>query len=131
MVGVLFSHKLNNPNRTPKEPKRYITHRNIVMHQIHRLIQKVDGAIFSTAKKILTQNDEPTKNNTEKQSDGYVELIHSQRIPANAKDILLADVDGDGLIEMVLGLTDRVVRSYRWQRSETSQGRYKIRSNAT
>lgn len=26
----------------------------------------------------------------------------------------MADVDGDGLIELVLGLTDRVVRSYRW-----------------
>lgn len=26
----------------------------------------------------------------------------------------MGDIDGDGLIEMVLGLTDRVVRSYRW-----------------
>lgn len=30
------------------------------------------------------------------------------------KNILLGDVDGDGMVEMVLGLTDRVVRSYRW-----------------
>lgn len=28
--------------------------------------------------------------------------------------ILLGDIDGDGYIEMVLALTDRVVRSYRW-----------------
>lgn len=28
--------------------------------------------------------------------------------------ILLGDIDGDGMIEMVLALTDRVVRSYRW-----------------
>lgn len=27
---------------------------------------------------------------------------------------MLGDVDGDGMVEMVLGLTDRVVRSYRW-----------------
>lgn len=26
----------------------------------------------------------------------------------------MGDIDGDGMIEMVLGLTDRVVRSYRW-----------------
>lgn len=24
-------------------------------------------------------------------------------------------MDGDGFVEMVVGLTDRVVRSYRWQ----------------
>lgn len=41
-------------------------------------------------------------------------LEHVQRIPANTKTAILADVDGDGRLELVLGLTDRVVRSYRW-----------------
>lgn len=50
-----------------------------------------------------------------------LELIHKQRIPANCKDIILADIDGDGMIEMVLGLTDRVVRSYRWYNSPYTQ----------
>ncbi|KAL1502311.1 hypothetical protein ABEB36_007476 [Hypothenemus hampei] len=40
--------------------------------------------------------------------------VHTQRIPTNAKNMILGDVDGDGQIEMVLGLTDRVVRSYRF-----------------
>nr|CAH7722893.1 unnamed protein product [Callosobruchus chinensis] len=40
--------------------------------------------------------------------------LHMQRIPANSKSILLGDIDGDGSLEMVLGLTDRVVRSYKW-----------------
>ncbi|XP_056631060.1 KICSTOR complex protein ITFG2-like isoform X1 [Diorhabda sublineata] len=40
--------------------------------------------------------------------------IHEQRIPANTKDIVIGDIDGDGNVEMVLGLTDRVVRSYKW-----------------
>lgn len=32
--------------------------------------------------------------------------------------VLLGDIDGDGLIEMVIALTDRVVRSYRWYESD-------------
>lgn len=33
---------------------------------------------------------------------------------------ILGDVDGDGVIELVLGLTDRVVRSYRWVDSQNA-----------
>lgn len=33
--------------------------------------------------------------------------------------LLLEDVDGDGNVELVLGLTDRVVRMYRWMQSAT------------
>lgn len=30
------------------------------------------------------------------------------------KDLILSDIDADGYVELVVGLTDRVVRSYRW-----------------
>ncbi|XP_043473905.1 KICSTOR complex protein ITFG2-like [Leptopilina heterotoma] len=40
--------------------------------------------------------------------------VHVQRIPTNTKVVLVADIDKDGLNEMIIGLTDRVVRSYRW-----------------
>jgi len=43
-----------------------------------------------------------------------MECVHVQRIPTNTKTVLIADVDKDGANEMILGLTDRVVRSYRW-----------------
>lgn len=33
------------------------------------------------------------------------------------QQILLADIEGDGNVELVMGLTDRVVRSYRWVKS--------------
>lgn len=33
------------------------------------------------------------------------------------QQILLADIDGDGNVELVIGLTDRVIRSYRWVKS--------------
>lgn len=45
---------------------------------------------------------------------GKMECVHVQRIPTNTKIVLIADVDKDGANEMILGLTDRVVRSYRW-----------------
>ncbi|KAG8287756.1 integrin alpha FG-GAP repeat-containing protein 2 [Homalodisca vitripennis] len=37
----------------------------------------------------------------------------------DVKVIILEDVDGDGTVEMVVGLTDRVVRSYRWVQNAT------------
>ena len=43
-----------------------------------------------------------------------MECVHVQRIPTNTKVVLIADVDKDGANEMIIGLTDRVVRSYRW-----------------
>ena len=39
----------------------------------------------------------------------------SQRIPANVKEALIFDINDDDLNEVVLALTDRVVRSYQWQ----------------
>lgn len=48
---------------------------------------------------------------------GKMECVHVQRIPTNTKVVLLADVDKDGEMEMIIGLTDRVVRSYRWSAS--------------
>ncbi|XP_058793852.1 KICSTOR complex protein ITFG2-like isoform X2 [Phymastichus coffea] len=45
---------------------------------------------------------------------GKMECVHTQRIPTNTKVVLIADVDKDGANELIIGLTDRVVRSYRW-----------------
>jgi len=43
---------------------------------------------------------------------------HVQRIPANSKVLLLHDVNADGLVELVIGLTDRVVRTYQWTKNK-------------
>ncbi|KAG9509377.1 KICSTOR complex protein ITFG2 [Fragariocoptes setiger] len=48
---------------------------------------------------------------------------YEQRMPANAKVILLADLDGDGLVEVIIGLTDRVLRTYRWVRVSETKGK--------
>lgn len=42
--------------------------------------------------------------------------FHTQRLPANTKIALISDIDGDGSMELILGLTDRVLRTYRWAR---------------
>lgn len=43
-----------------------------------------------------------------------IKPCHVQRIPANTKVLLLHDVNADGLVELVIGLTDRVVRTYQY-----------------
>ncbi|XP_011693174.1 PREDICTED: integrin-alpha FG-GAP repeat-containing protein 2-like [Wasmannia auropunctata] len=62
-----------------------------------------------------SQNTEHIDNTNEiNELSGKMECVHVQRIPTNTKTVLIADVDKDGANEMILGLTDRVVRSYRW-----------------
>ncbi|KYN01451.1 Integrin-alpha FG-GAP repeat-containing protein 2 [Cyphomyrmex costatus] len=62
-----------------------------------------------------SQNTEHVDNTNEiNELSGKMECVHVQRIPTNTKIVLIADVDKDGANEMILGLTDRVVRSYRW-----------------
>ncbi|EDO34581.1 predicted protein [Nematostella vectensis] len=50
-----------------------------------------------------------------KPEDGYtMRPSYSQLLPSNAKTLLIADIDGDGLCEMVTGHTDREVYVHRW-----------------
>lgn len=79
----------------------------------------MDGQVLSSESVDSPNSDSIEK---EKKYDGNrLNLIHKQRIPANCKDIILADIDGDDLVEIVFGLTDRVVRSYRWYSSPYTQ----------
>nr|XP_054761979.1 KICSTOR complex protein ITFG2-like [Lytechinus pictus] len=41
--------------------------------------------------------------------------FHTQHLPANSKVVLVADIDNDGQLELVVGYTDRVIQAYRWQ----------------
>ncbi|CAL7946564.1 unnamed protein product [Xylocopa violacea] len=69
--------------------------------------------------------DQIDGNNEANELSGKMECVHVQRIPTNTKVVLVADVDKDGANEMILGLTDRVVRSYRWS-SNLELGRGKL-----
>ncbi|KRT82058.1 hypothetical protein AMK59_4701, partial [Oryctes borbonicus] len=78
-----------------------------------------DDQTFSTDTNNSPKSDSLLEESKELEKT-YLRRIHVQRLPPNTKDILLGDIDGDGLIEMVLGLTDRVVRSYRWCENEAA-----------
>ncbi|XP_014273430.1 KICSTOR complex protein ITFG2 isoform X1 [Halyomorpha halys] len=43
-----------------------------------------------------------------------LQLVYQRRIPTNAKVMVLGDIQGDGQTDLIVGLTDRVVRIYRW-----------------
>ncbi|XP_023015849.2 KICSTOR complex protein ITFG2 [Leptinotarsa decemlineata] len=100
----------------------YAAPENILDDSVNTLdesVDQVDGQINSTSGTGSSENlpiGEFADLKIKKDDSERVQLIciHMQRIPANCKDIVLGDVDGDGMIEMILGLTDRVVRSYRW-----------------
>ncbi|PVD33762.1 hypothetical protein C0Q70_05022 [Pomacea canaliculata] len=40
--------------------------------------------------------------------------VYTQNLPANSRAMLIRDTDGDGLQEMAVIYSDRVVRSFRW-----------------
>ncbi|XP_044269224.1 KICSTOR complex protein ITFG2-like [Tribolium madens] len=75
-------------------------------------ISQVDGQVQSG--ETLEYSTESNRSQGDKEEKPQLVCVHIQRIPANAKNIVLGDIDNDGMIEMILGLTDRVVRSYRW-----------------
>lgn len=51
-------------------------------------------------------------------------VSYDQRMPANCKDLLLADLDGDGQNELIVGLTDRVLRTYKWITIGPDRGKF-------
>lgn len=50
--------------------------------------------------------------------------VYKQLMPANCKVLLIADLDGDGQNELIIGLTDRVLRTYRWIQVDQTSGKF-------
>lgn len=51
-------------------------------------------------------------------------VFYDQRMPANCKELLIADLDGDGQNEVIIGLTDRVLRTYKWIKIGPNRGKF-------
>lgn len=81
---------------------------------------QVDGQIFSSESIESERSNDSAVHSVQEKERVELKRLHLQRIPANTKDVLLADINGDGLLELVVALTDRVVRSYRWVADENS-----------
>ncbi|KAG5326809.1 ITFG2 protein, partial [Acromyrmex heyeri] len=106
---IFYSPRSVNPNNS-----------NILTGQHNKDTNEQDNFKTNTGKYVCadtgnSQNTEHIDNTNEiNELSGKMECVHVQRIPTNTKIVLIADVDKDGANEMILGLTDRVVRSYRW-----------------
>lgn len=58
----------------------------------------------------------PTESAAENETVGIFGItpVYRQRIPANVKSAMIVDTNGDGFNELIVTLTDRVVRTYQW-----------------
>ncbi|XP_071955455.1 KICSTOR complex protein ITFG2-like isoform X2 [Antedon mediterranea] len=95
------------------------------------------GDLFNKMKNVVvTMNAEGWCNIFQFSSEDKkpVDMVpcHTQHLAANTKMILIDDVDGDGMYELVIGHTDRVIRAYKWMEysddnpSEQSKGILKL-----
>merc|ERR1719193_1233980 len=50
-----------------------------------------------------------------------IEPSYRQRVPANIRDLIISDINSDGRWELIVSLTDRVVRMYRWNEISTQE----------
>jgi hypothetical protein len=73
----------------------------------------------------IGDGSDPDEANAET-NDVPAQLIsfYQQRMPANCKELLLADLDGDGQNELIISLTDRVLRTYKWVKIGHEQGKF-------
>ena len=67
----------------------------------------------TTLKTNLSSKSNAIIDSDEKNVPRVLTPFYTQRLPANAKVACLADIDNDGQNEFIVGLTDRVVRTYR------------------
>jgi len=71
----------------------------------------VDAATMVTEKSPTNGKDSANRKHQ------LIKPCFAQRLPPNIKHVQICDVNGDGLNEVIVTLTDRVVRTYQWRKS--------------
>lgn len=80
----------------------------------------------SQANEAFFSRDNNLKKESTASSTNGIKLtpLYDQRMPSNCKELLLADLDGDGQNEVIVGLTDRVLRTYKWVKIGPDIGKF-------
>ncbi|KAF7391752.1 hypothetical protein HZH68_011295 [Vespula germanica] len=107
---IFYSPRSVNPSNVPSL---------LTQLQLHKEDEQENLKAVTDIGTIINMTSSPSSEHVDNISEinelsGKMECVHVQRIPTNTKVVLVADIDKDGANEMILGLTDRVVRSYRW-----------------
>ncbi|CAC5398146.1 ITFG2 [Mytilus coruscus] len=68
----------------------------------------------------VKKDESKTETDAEDENKIILKPHYTQHLPANGKSLLIADVDGDGQIEIVVAYADRVVRCFRWKQDSAS-----------
>ena len=58
-----------------------------------------------------------------KKIKGEIGPFYRQQVPPNIREVLVFDINNDGLNEVVVALTDRIVRTYQWRIPKYDLGR--------
>ncbi|XP_074660134.1 KICSTOR complex protein ITFG2-like isoform X1 [Tubulanus polymorphus] len=77
------------------------------------------------------QSDKHLNDDSIDDSATYIQPSFTQQLSANSRVMLLQDVDGDGLTELVIGYSDRVVCLFRWIEGLTPDSRIETASAST
>lgn len=83
-----------------------------------------DVTKHTRGQKIHAGDTTTTTGDTKNDVAHKLEVLYDQRMPANCKELLLADLDGDGQDEVIIGLTDRVLRTYKWVKIGSDLGKF-------
>ena len=75
--------------------------------------------VFDMMKAKLSQPETPQEPETT-DLEPNSGIIFEQNLPPNVKRVQIEDVNDDGLNELVVTLTDRVVRTYQWRKSRNA-----------
>lgn len=88
---------------------------------------RINSPSYNTSPVDVPQADDVNRQRGSTQEKGRpleLEKVYCQRMPANCKELLLADLDGDGQNELIIGLTDRVLRTYKWIKIGANRGKF-------